>query len=861
MMSSKSSTSTPAVPSREPRRWSVRSHLIALVAGALLPLLGFSVLMVTRSARQEFGALASGLRGASRALALGVDRELGRSVAALQLLASSDHLNDDNIEGFYTEALRARESQGWWTVWLMRPDGAHVMNLLRPLGESLASLGDREYLQDVVTTRAPAVSNLYAGRISGKLLTAVAVPVVRDGELRYVLAAAVDAATLGRILHGPSLASEWVRSIVDRNGVFAARSRAPDMYVGQSASARYLEQTRRVADGFERGTTLDGREVYVAFSRSPFSGWTAAISVEAAALDGLIVRSVLLTVGGGLAILLVGLGLTFAVARRIQRAFQMSEDRLRLALEAADLGSWDLDPRTNVFEWSDQCKAFFGLPPGARVDYGTFMAGLHVEDRGRVHAIVQAALARETRGIEDAEFRVIGFADGLERWVLARGRALFDETGRPVRMIGTMQEVTVRARQEDERRRLAQEVESERTAILERERRAREDAETASRAKDDFLAVLSHELRTPLTSILGWARMLRAGKVRTEKVDDALDIIERNSRVQVRLINDLLDASRIVAGKMSLEQAPVDMATIATRAVLTVHADAAARSVRVEPSIDRAVGPVLGDATRLEQVVVNLLANAVKFTPGEGRVGISVRRVASRVRLVVSDTGEGIAAELLPRIFEPFRQAESTSRRRHDGLGLGLAIVHHLIERHGGTVRAESAGPGLGSTFTVDLPVMALQPETRGDEPPSAASRPPVGARVRLDGNHLLLVEDHADSRRMIRSVLESAGATVTDVESVADAVALLRAQSFDVLVSDLGMPGADGLDLIRLVRARERTRGGRLPAVALTAYAGVDDRERALAAGYDRYASKPVDPDELCDVVATAVGPAMSAV
>jgi PAS domain S-box-containing protein len=830
-----------------------------LVAGALLPLLAFSVLMVARSARQELDAVQNGLRGTSRAMALGVDRELGRSVAALQLLASSDHLDKDKVHEFYAEALRARESQDWWTVWLMRPDGTHVMNLLQPFGESLISLGDREYLHDVVTTRTPTVSNLHGGSISGKLFAAIAVPVVRRGELKYVLAAAVDTTALGRMLPEEVVHGEWVRSVIDRTGVVVARTRASEAYVGRAAS-EYIARTLKEDDGLERSRTLDGRDVYVAFSRSPFSGWTSAIAVEAAALDGPIVRSVALTVGGGLAILLAGLALTLTVARRIQRAFRISEDRLRLALEAADLGSWDFDPRTDLFEWSDHCKAFFGLPPSARVDYATFMAGLHVEDRGAVHQTVQAALDPSTGGLYEAEFRVIPFAAGAERWLSARGRASFDETGRPVRMIGTMQEVTARRRHEEERQRLSRQVESERTAMLERERRAREDAETASRAKDDFLAVLSHELRTPLTSILGWARMLRAGKVRTEKVDDALDIIERNARVQVRLINDLLDASRIVAGKMSLEKTPVDMAAIVTRAVLTVQADAAARSVSVEPAIEGSAGPVLGDATRLEQVVVNLLANALKFTPPAGRVTVTLGRTATRVRLAVSDTGDGIPSDVLPTIFEPFRQAESTSRRRHDGLGLGLSIVHHLVEQHGGTVHAASGGPGHGSTFTVELPVMAVRLDGEGDDVTRAADAARAASRVRLDGHRVLLVEDHADSRRMIRSVLESAGAAVTDVDSVGKALARLRTERFDVLVSDLGMPGADGFDLIRVVRAREYGRNVHLPAVALTAYAGPDDRERALATGYDRYASKPVDPDDLCDVVAAAVGHAMSA-
>jgi len=381
--------------------------------------------------------------------------------------------------------------------------------------------------------------------------------------------------------------------------------------------------------------------------------------------------------------------------------------------------------------------------------------------------------------------------------------------------------------------------------LLDAERAARADAEAANRAKDEFLAVLSHELRTPLTAMLGWIALLRPGRLPADRTRYALDVIERNARMQAQLINDLLDVSRIVAGKMEMDRLSVDLAGVVLRVVESVQREAEAKRIRVTTAVDPAAGPVLGDATRLEQVVGNIMANAIKFTPSEGVIEVALERHRGRARLRVTDSGPGIAPDVLPHVFERFRQAESSSRRRHEGLGLGLAIVRHLVENHGGTVRAENGTEG-GAIFTVELPLLAVRP--RAAEPAPGAE---PAAPVRLDGLSVLLVEDHADSRETIALTLESGGAEVTAVPAVADALAVLRERSVDLLVSDLGMPGADGFDLIRRVRWQEN-RGGRprLPAIALTAYASAEDRERALAAGYDAHVAKPVDVDELGTVV-----------
>ncbi|HET7341536.1 MAG TPA: ATP-binding protein [Methylomirabilota bacterium] len=380
--------------------------------------------------------------------------------------------------------------------------------------------------------------------------------------------------------------------------------------------------------------------------------------------------------------------------------------------------------------------------------------------------------------------------------------------------------------------------------LLAAERAARADAEAANRAKDEFLAVLSHELRTPLTAMLGWIALLRPGRLSAERTRYALEVIERNARMQAQLINDLLDISRIVAGKMELDRLAVDLAGVVARVVESAQREAEAKRIRVTTQVDAAAGPVLGDVTRLEQVVGNILANALKFTPVEGHVQVTLDRHEGRARLRVSDSGPGIGPDVLPHVFERFRQAESSSRRRHEGLGLGLAIVRHLVETHDGVVRADNDPDG-GATVTVELPLLAMARRT--ETPAVAEAAEPAGA-ARIEGLTVLLVEDHTDSRETITLTLESCGAEVIAVPAVADALGVLRARTVDVLVSDLGMPGADGFDLIRRVRWQEGRDGRpRLPAIALTAYASAEDRERALAAGYDGHIAKPVDADDLC--------------
>jgi signal transduction histidine kinase/CheY-like chemotaxis protein len=384
--------------------------------------------------------------------------------------------------------------------------------------------------------------------------------------------------------------------------------------------------------------------------------------------------------------------------------------------------------------------------------------------------------------------------------------------------------------------------------------RAEREAREANTAKDEFLATLSHELRTPLNAIWGWARMLRAGAVDTERTAHALATIERNAEAQSHLVEDLLDVSRIITGKMRLDTQTVDLHLVITAALDAVRPAAEAKDIRVHSVLDPRAGPITGDPARLQQVMWNLLSNAVKFTPRRGRVEVHLGRVNSHVEIRVSDTGEGIAPDLLPVIFERFRQGDSSSTRAHGGLGIGLAVVRHLVELHGGTVTAESAGQGQGATFRVKLPVTIAR-TTETERHPGTGLEVRVASPTALAGLRVLVVEDDEDAAALMATILGAAGASVRTATSAKDAEVLFGAERPDVLVSDIEMPGTDGYTLIRTIRARSWEDGGHVPAIAVTAYSSVADRVRSLAAGFDNHLPKPVEPVELVATVARAAG------
>jgi signal transduction histidine kinase/CheY-like chemotaxis protein len=428
-------------------------------------------------------------------------------------------------------------------------------------------------------------------------------------------------------------------------------------------------------------------------------------------------------------------------------------------------------------------------------------------------------------------------------------------------------EVTERKQAEEEKERLlvsekaarleAEEAQRLSARLLIREENARAEAEAANRLKDEFLATVSHELRTPLNSILGWAQLMRTGTLDGSSSARALMTIERNTKTLAQIIEDLLDVSRIITGKLRLDVRPVELDSVVEAALEAIHPATDAKNIKLEVSLDSGVGAVSGDAGRLQQIVWNLLSNAIKFTPSGGQVSVKLERVASRARITVSDSGEGIGEEFLPYVFDRFRQADSTFARMHGGLGLGLAIVRHLVEMHGGSVSADSPGKGMGSTFTVSFPLVATgwngvaHLERGANERQPALEQP-----LELAGLSVMIVDDERDAREVLVAMLELRGAEVIAASSAAEAVeALAHATNVsmpDVLVSDIGMPGEDGFELISKIRAMGPEHGGNIPAIALTAYARAEDRRRVLEAGFQRHVAKPVEPASLAGAVAS---------
>lgn len=522
--------------------------------------------------------------------------------------------------------------------------------------------------------------------------------------------------------------------------------------------------------------------------------------------------------------------------KRTQARLHESEDRLRMAIESTQLGTWDWDLATNTLIWDVRCKAMFGLSPEAEITIEIFYAGLHPDDRQRLETEVAECFNRENGGYYDTEYRTIGIKDGVQRWLAARGKVYFNVDGTPQRFVGTVFDISER-----------KQVEVERERLLEREKLARHEAERANQIKDEFLAVLSHELRSPLNPILGLTQLLQTHQLSAAKTAKALATIERNAILQTQLIDDLLDIAKILRGKLIVEMAPVDLSVIVKAALDTVKAAAAAKSIHLYAVLPP-IGRISGDSNRIQQIIWNLLSNAVKFTPKQGRIDILLERVDCHAQITVKDTGKGINSDFLPNLFETFRQEDASITRRYGGLGLGLAIVRSLVEAHGGTIVADSAGEGQGATFTMKFPLLDVEPEIQ----PSPRQKP--AQKLNLASIRVLAVDDEPDARELLNTVLRMYEAEILTVTSATEALSALESFQPDVLISDVGMPDVDGYRLIEQIRALPPEKGGQIPAIALTAYAREEDHQKAINSGFQQQVTKPLEPGKLVQAVLNLV-------
>ncbi len=540
-------------------------------------------------------------------------------------------------------------------------------------------------------------------------------------------------------------------------------------------------------------------------------------------------------------------GLLYWTLQRISRHAQQAttaEGRLAAIVQASDDAIISTTVDGTILSWNSGAERMFGYPPAEAIGQSVNLV-IPLDRRNEEAEIVARLKRREHVSHYDT---IRQRKDGARLSVSLSVGALWGEEGQLVGLSKTARDITERCRTEQILRNQEQEL----TTLAEAERKDRAAAEQASLMKDEFLATLSHELRTPLNAILGWAQLLLLGDSPVEEQREGLQTIERNAWLQAQLISDLLDMSRIISGKIRLDVQPVDLPKVVEQSFESVRPSAEARQVRFRKMIDPHAGPIVGDPMRIQQVLWNLLTNAIKFTPKEGRVEVVLQRVNSHVEISVIDSGIGIAAEDLPIVFDRFRQVDASTTRHHGGLGLGLSIVKSLVDLHGGEVSVTSPGINQGATFRISLPLMPIHDDPQREHPATDQLATGDRGEVKLRGLRVLVVDDAADARQLVQRLLMQCHAEVAVAENVVQALTLLRSQRFHVILSDIGMPGQDGYHLIREVRKLDPSQGGSTPAIALTAFARTEDRTRALREGFQMHLAKPIQAQELLVAVST---------
>jgi PAS domain S-box-containing protein len=881
----------------------LRAILALLVLTTSVPLGLFAGILIVRSSHEQRALVEQRNVETARAVSVAVDQHVESSRAALQALAATDLLTTPDRATFNEVALRLVPTQpGWYAVLLVHPSGAVMADTA--LGDNdFPSFTTADWVQRVITTKRPTVSSLFQDPTAGGHFFVVAVPVIRAGEVRSVLAAQIRSTSLSEILRRQSAPPNGVLALIDSVPVVMARTRGEAQFVGKPPSKDFREMTARMSEGSWRSTLLEGAPAYAAMSRSPLTGWTVGIGLPAEEMEAPIRNSMLALVLAGVLILGVGiacaLGLsTFIVramshasasARALARGESVSASPSRI-IEAEELSTGLLDAASildarirerdqallaervarsasqkdearlsvtlqsigDAVITTDPAGHVTLLNPVAQALTGWTEAAAMGQPVEHVFHIVQEETRKPVENPVSKVFRegrIVGLANHTV--LLARdGRETpIEDSAAPIRAAdGSLIGIVLVFRDASDRR----EAERRKQAVLDREQEARRAAEALSRSKDEFVATVSHELRTPLNAIFGWVRLLRSGNLNDAQRAHALEVVERNTRAQAQLIEDLLDMSRVVTGHLRLDMRRVELPAVIQAAVDAVKPASEAKEVEIVLGLDPKVGPILGDPDRLQQIVWNLLTNSVKFTNKGGRIDLSLACEGSDAVLSVKDTGIGMTPDLLPHIFERFRQGVSSASRAHGGLGIGLALVRHLVEMHGGTVEATSDGEGHGSMFTIRMPTLGTR--AVADKPvltaiDGAGATTGIGA---LAGVRIVVVDDDKDARDLISTTLAHAGAEVHAAGSMVEALNVLRSMEPQALVSDIAMPNGTGYELIREIRGMPHL--ARIPAIALTAFGRVEDRERALTAGFNYHITKPVDPHHLVRAVGIAL-------
>lgn len=861
---------------------SIRGRLALLVAAVLLPAAVLVSWLILQSYRNERRALERHLIGAAHATSLLVDATLVERQSLLQGLSTSGRLHRDDLDGFRAQASSVLRGENEWIV-VIDASGHQRMNTKFPAGSPLPKIAFIDEFRDAMRSGLPYVSNLTLGPATKRYMLFTAIPIIRGGELRYTLNMAMFPEMFHQALSQGGAAPEWTASIVDRAGVIATRNRNHHDFVGVKAGPLVNDAMARSPDGLIESVTLDGVESITAYTRSPRWGWTVVIAAPRSELFASaeellkIALAVALFLGGAasLAAWWVGRGVVSAVqtlvgktealgrgqslpdgdtgiaetdfvfraltdtsAKLVARegelvranqsltssaeALREKQERLDAARTAAATGTFVWHIGTGTFESDEGLNTLVAVNEGENVrSLDAFLARIHQEDHSRVR---QAMEYCATSGSDIVCECRVQRSDGI-RWLATKGKMAHGASG--AYMAAGCVDITERKLAESE---IA---------------RSRDAALAAARAKDEFIAALSHELRTPLNPVLLVASDAAQQADYPLEAREAFALIAKNAALEARLIDDLLDVTRITHGKLSLEMRPLDLHSVLREAITTVRSELDLKGQTLKLNLGAVAPSVQGDLTRLQQVFWNVLKNAVKFTPAYGRIVVTSREAANAVEIEISDSGIGLTADEMERSFRTFSQGDHAlngNAHRFGGLGLGLAISRVLVEHHGGNISVQSAGRGQGATFTICLPLIKQQPDTNGSNAGAVmqTAAPASGCGVRL-----LLVEDHEATRVTLDRLLTRRGYLVKSAACSADALKAAAENTFDVVMSDIGLPDADGYTLMKQLYDHYRLRG-----VALTGYGMEDDIERGRAAGFVAHLTKPVDVHKLTEVL-----------